>query len=396
MGNADAGDWPASRGKRQRRDNTIASSLHYRLGLLRGLLSGERAHVGPLYVHIDVTHRCNLRCRCCRWHSPLVDSRRDKGIVEDICPDVFSRLCDDLYEMGTRLMFFVGTGEPLLHPRAFDLIKTAKSKGFELIMYTNGTMLTEETLGKLIDLRLDVLRVSLWSGTEEGFAEEVGVEAASRFRDVVEGMKRLTRLKRERNAGFPLLELCQSVTQRNTNDLERVVPLAQECGCDRLCFSPLVDFGEDTFRRFQPSTDDCRSLGRDLAKMKPRLAALSIENNIDTMLLHYRTEGGLWQQTPCYPAWFFSYIRSDGKVFLCQRNGKTTPSLGDLRENRFAEIWNNDLYRQARRMASQCGGSAAHGQYFCPFCSHSMNTYKVHRHFRFLRPAARLLGRICR
>jgi MoaA/NifB/PqqE/SkfB family radical SAM enzyme len=293
--------------------------------------------------------------------------------------------------MGTRLMFFVGTGEPLLHPRAFDLIETAKRNGFELVMYTNGTSLTEGTIRTLMDLRLDVLRVSLWSGTEEGFADQVGREAAPRFGDIVEGMKRLTRLKRERGARFPLLELCQSVTQHNTQDVERVVPLAQACGCDRLCFSPLVDFGEDAFRRFQPSAQDCEVLQEDLAGIIPRLAALSIESNIDTMLLHYRTGGRLWQHTPCYPAWFFSYIRSDGKVFLCQRNGKTTPALGDLRECGFPAIWNSAHYLNARRMASRCGGPATDGQYFCPFCSHSMNTHKVHRRFGPLRPALNLL-----
>ena len=369
----------------------MAKRASYKLGLLRGLLSGERAYAGPLYVHIDVTHRCNLRCLCCRWHSPLIESRRDTTICPDISADMFHNLCDDLSAMGTRLMFFVGTGEPLLHPRIFDLIESAKTRGFELVMYTNGIPLTESTINRLIDLRLDVIRVSLWASTEEGFAEQVGPDSSVHFGDVIDGMKRLSRLKKERGSQLPLLELCQSITHQNTDDLANVLSLAEATGCNRLCFSPLVDFGEDRLRRFLPSEQEGREISDVLRKMRSPLAALSITENIDTMLLHYRTGGQLWRYTPCYAAWFFSYFRTDGKVFLCQRNSQKTHAVGDLQEDTFFAIWNSDAYRKARRMAMNCGGPAASGEYFCHFCSHSMNLHKVHQRFRFIRPALRLL-----
>ena len=131
------------------------ATLKYKLSFLRGLLSSERAYAGPYYVHIDITHRCNLKCLCCRWHSPLIESRRDKSISDDISVEIFERLCEDLHAMGTQEMYFVGTGEPMLHPRIFDLVAIAKAKGFKLILYTNGLKLDETVIQKLIDLRLD-------------------------------------------------------------------------------------------------------------------------------------------------------------------------------------------------------------------------------------------------
>jgi len=372
----------------------MKTSLAYRAGLLRGLLSGERAPVGPYYVHVDVTHRCNLRCLCCRWHSPLIESRRGEGVAQDFPPELFAGLCDDLQQLGTRMVFFVGTGEPLLHPAIFDFIEQTKRRGLALFMYTNGLALNEQTIRRLIELRLDVLRVSLWTPTAEGFEQQVGQGTAGQFQQIVDGMRLLSRLKREAGARFPELELCVSITQQGIKDLDACVPLAERVGGDRLCFSPLVDFGEQQLRAFIPAPDETRELRETLAVTRRRLRALSIDENIDTMQLHYRTGGQLWRHTPCYPAWFFSYLRSDGKVFLCQRNGRETRAVGDLFEARFAEIWNAAPYRAVRRVAMERGGPGHSGEYFCTFCSHGMNTQKVHRIFRYLRPAARALHRV--
>lgn len=367
------------------------ATLSYQINLLRGLLSRSTAYVGPFYVHIDVTHRCNLKCLCCRWHSPLIDSRRDKSICEDMPYDMFVKLCDDLHALGTRSMYFVGTGEPMLHPRIFDLIAAAKDRGFELVMYTNGLSLNEDNVKKLLDLRLDVLRVSLWSATPDKFVEQVHGSTPKTFQSIIDGMALLARLKAERNTNYPLIELCQSITYHDVQDLEVIIPLAQKTGCERLCFSPLVDFNEDKLREFLPAPEGTEQICNTLKRMKGQLAKLNLANNIDTMLLHYQSGGKLWQKVPCYPAWYFSYFRTDGKVFICQRNTKATVPAGDLTECSFMEIWNNDNYRAFRKKAIACEGQGGIGGYFCNYCSHSMNSHRIHKRFRLFRPLQRLL-----
>jgi len=367
------------------------ASLSYRIGLLRGLLSRQRAYVGPFYVHIDVTHRCNLRCLCCRWHSPLIDSRRDKRITEDMPYDMFLKLCDELHAMGTQGMYFVGTGEPMMHPRFFDMIATAKERSFEVVAYTNGLSLDEANIHRLMELKLNVLRVSIWSPDPVKFIEQVDRATPETFQRIIDGMTLLSRLKAERKSKYPLVELCQSITHHDVGNMDAIIPLAQKTGCEKLCFSPLVDFNEGEFRRFVPDEEGSKLVCASLKKMKGQLARLSIANNINTMLLHYKSGGKLWKEVPCYPAWYFSYFRSDGKVFICQRNTKATIPVGDLRENRFEEIWNNDRYRAFRRKASTCEGLADDTGYFCDLCSHSMNSQRIHQRLRFFKPLERLL-----
>jgi len=362
------------------------ASLAYKFGLLRGLMSEERAYVGPYYVHVDITHRCNLKCLACRWHSPLIESRRDKTIRQDMSYDMFVQLCDELQAMGTTAIYFVGTGEPMLHPRIFDLMGAAKERGFELTAYTNGLALTETNIRKLMDVGLDVLRVSIWSPDPRKFAAQVEGASSDTFQRIVDGMALLGRLKTEQGSPYPLLEVCQSITQHDVEDLDNIIPFARQTGCDRLCFSPMVDFDDRELRRFVPDAAETEQLCDSLERIQGQLAQMSIANNIDTMLLHYAWGGKMWRAVPCYPAWYFSYFRADGKVFVCQRNTKDTIPVGDLNDNSFEEIWNNDAYSEFRGQAITCEGLAAVEGYFCELCSHSMNTARVHRRLRMLEP----------
>jgi hypothetical protein len=93
------------------------ATFHQKKMLLKGLLTGESAFVGPLHAMIDVTRRCNLNCFGCRYHSSKAHwpSVGDQS-VQDLDWDMFTQLCQDLTSLGTREDFFIGEGEPFLHP----------------------------------------------------------------------------------------------------------------------------------------------------------------------------------------------------------------------------------------------------------------------------------------
>jgi uncharacterized Fe-S radical SAM superfamily protein PflX len=139
-------------------------TLLQKLKLLRGFLSGENAYIGPLSAVVDVTRRCNLVCVGCQFHSvhlgrPMAG---DSG-VQDMPYELFSDLCEELRGLGTRKLYLIGEGEPFLQAQIFDFIKRAKSSGFHLEVFTNGTTLTEEKIQTLVDLHLDQLSVSIWT-----------------------------------------------------------------------------------------------------------------------------------------------------------------------------------------------------------------------------------------
>lgn len=360
--------------------------LRRKLDLVRGLLTGRKAFGMPLYLNIDPTHRCNLHCAFCRWHSPLLaEPFLDRSIERDLSPELFRQLCANLSGTETRTLQFVGAGEPLLHPEIFGLIATAKEFGFRTLLYSNGILLNADTVRSLISTRLDLLRVTLGETSAERFERKHPRVAPGTFQRILEGLELLTRLKKERRLTVPQLELTVPIDRQVLADLDAVIDMAASAGCDGLFYSVVLDFGQEELKQFCLSPEEVDKLLYLLPRKRRRLARLSIRHNIDTVLLRYRIGREVWRRVPCYAAWYYSFIRSDGRVTVCQRS---QAPMGDLGQNPFAEIWNGAPYQDFRRRTLHSSDPPSD----CEFCPHVVNSYRIHRSLRPFLPFFRLCG----
>ena len=98
---------------------------------LRALLFNKRS---PLVVSWSITERCNSSCQYCnvgRTESPELST----GQVIDII--------DSLKSLGTKLIKFTG-GEPLLREDIVEIINHTHSRGFVVILSTNGILFPEK------------------------------------------------------------------------------------------------------------------------------------------------------------------------------------------------------------------------------------------------------------
>jgi MoaA/NifB/PqqE/SkfB family radical SAM enzyme len=116
-------------------------------------------------VYIEPTNACNLECRTCIrnvWDEPIgqMDSK------------TFDRIIEGLKVISPKpTVFFGGFGEPLSHPGIVDMVARVKALGITVELITNGTLLTEEMSGQLIEAGLDMLWVSLDGATPESYAD---------------------------------------------------------------------------------------------------------------------------------------------------------------------------------------------------------------------------------
>lgn len=352
--------------------------------LLKGLLTGERAYVGPFYATVDVTRRCNLRCPGCPYHSteanlPLPG---EKAML-DIPFDLFKRLCTELRTMGTRSLIITAEGEPLLHPLVFEMISKAKEIGLKVTLFTNGTFLDEVRVRALIDSRLDLLRVSLWGSTPEEYVKNYPGTDPENFSKVIEGMKLMVSHKAAQRNSFPLIQLYQPFTRYNFERVEDRVRLALTTRCRDLSFSPFVSLqGKSTDLVLTP--DEERQLSFSLSCLRKRLKSLSISHNINETLLYYRIGKAIWQKQPCYIGWLHARIKADGTVLPCVR---CNLSMGHLEEKGFHEIWNGVEYRTFRRQTLTREGLISIGKECdCIFCCHLRDNVRVHRLFKWFLP----------
>jgi len=103
------------------RKNDLEARISSGLGGTRQLYSAT----------IELTYRCNERCR----HCFIVDERRPELTTEQ-----FKSVLDDLAEMGTFNLVFTG-GEIFIRKDAFEILEHAYSRGFLVDIFTNGTLL---------------------------------------------------------------------------------------------------------------------------------------------------------------------------------------------------------------------------------------------------------------
>ena len=111
----------------------------------------------PLYAVFELTYRCNLRCRHC--YAP-------KDCGDELSLEEIESILDQLVQMGTFNLILTG-GEIFVREDFFHIAEAAKSRGFLLILMTNGTLITEDYADKIAKLRPMGVEVSLYGARAE-------------------------------------------------------------------------------------------------------------------------------------------------------------------------------------------------------------------------------------
>jgi radical SAM protein with 4Fe4S-binding SPASM domain len=106
------------------------------------------------YLEFQITDRCNLRCR----HCYIGDS-----LNQDLPFEKILKILKEFEEIqGLRLL--LSGGEPLLHPRFWEINEVLRDHAFRSVLLSNGTLITKEIAKKL---HVHEVQVSL-DGMKEG------------------------------------------------------------------------------------------------------------------------------------------------------------------------------------------------------------------------------------
>ena len=113
-------------------------------------------------------------------------------------------------------------GEPMVHPRFFDLVAFGAERGVQLKIETNGTHLTKDACRRLRELGVKSVQVSLDGASPETFSR---MRVRGDFDRIIEGLENL------QEAGVPL-EINFSPTCFNTHEVGRAIDLACALGAE--------------------------------------------------------------------------------------------------------------------------------------------------------------------
>jgi len=312
----------------------------------------------PLVVW-NMTLRCNLSCVHC------YNDAGGRGRAGELTTAEAEALIDDLAEMGVPVLLFSG-GEPVLRPDLCHLGAHANSRGVRPVLSTNGTLLTAQVARGLAQAGLRYVGVSVdgLGETHDRFRSRQGA-----FDAAWQGIACAQQAGLKTGVRF-------TVTRDNLEDLPGVLEMAAAKGIDRFCLYHLVYSGRGTELAGRDlSLEERRNLvewlvekTEELHSRNQAMEILTTDNHADGIYLLQlilrrdparaaevkellRMHGG------CSAGKKFANIDVDGNVHPCQFWGHQV--LGNVRERRFSEIWNDpqtQLLCQLREMSSHLSG----------------------------------------
>ncbi len=195
---------------------------------------GETGRAIPV-LQVEVTSRCQLGCVYCP--RTVLQDLWDNG---DLLWEVFARdLRPVLKDVG--LLHLQGWGEPLLHPRFFDMLAAAKEAGCETGFTTNGMLLHPGAINQLVTMGIDLVCFSVAGAREE---TNGALRVGSSLKRVLANTAALAACRRERGQTRPRTVLFYSMTRDNLGELAAILPLAAAAGIDEVVATN-IDFAPD-------------------------------------------------------------------------------------------------------------------------------------------------------
>lgn len=296
----------------------------------------------PRTVMVEVTSRCNLSCiHCFRFSSP-------GGFrFGDMSRTVYTRIVEEASGIGVRRLIFSGWGEPMVHPDIMWMVEEAKSRGFEVVLNTNGYLL-EERAENLWRLGLDEVVVSIDSPNPSLYRK---IRRGGELKPVSSGLERLRRLKVENLSVKPRVKIQFTLSSLNRHLIESMVEYAGLVGAYELVVSSYIATGEESEPYSPIGRPEYRSLFSKLGLLafkanvnivKPYLDVTSHARCpfVENRALYVRWDGSV---APCIN---YAYPWTPTVKGVKRRVKPVT--FGDLRRDGLRSVWLDERYAKFR------------------------------------------------
>jgi radical SAM protein with 4Fe4S-binding SPASM domain len=290
-------------------DGAKPSGLLARSGRLRGRLHALAAvEAIPLGMQLELTARCNLRCRHCYLG----------GIAgAELTTATWLQVVDDLATAGCMSVALTG-GEVALRDDWLEIAAAIRERDMMLSVLTNGTLLDDATLEALTALRPVRVSVSLYGSTPATHEAVTGVSGS------FEGTLRTMRGLRERGirvrVGIMLMK-------ENFDQQQATRELVWSLDCE-----PMVDF------TLSPRVDgDLDVLDHRITDEQLRALLHDVIAPVHTLPGSANARSAEGRKTgPCGAGSSGGFIASDGDVLPCVG---FYPAFGNVTAARFSTVW---------------------------------------------------------
>jgi AdoMet-dependent heme synthase len=181
----------------------------------------------PRLIFWELTKGCNLRCIHCRASATELSS------PDDLSTEAANAIIDQIAEVSSPILVLSG-GEPLFRKDIFELARYGTSKGLRVALATNGTLVTRQVAQKIVDSGVKRVAISLDGADAATHDTFRGIPGA--FDAAITGFLNL------KDLGMSV-QINTTIARHNAHQLPRVLDLAKSIGADALHTFLLVPVG---------------------------------------------------------------------------------------------------------------------------------------------------------
>lgn len=300
-------------------------------------LGREKLWSYPRYIQLEPTNRCNQKCIMC----PRNESDFDVPFG-DMPFDDYLKILNQIPTITN--MQLNGLGEPLLHPRIFDMLKEANRRGIKTSINSNVALIDSiEKAKRLVDSGLDLLKVSMDTADPKVYQN---IRQSDTFNQVIEAIKLIVKARGSKYN--PQIWFNSIIMKNNYKDLGEILKLGNKLGIDLVRFKPLNVFWAGSDSDLIAETE---ALKKEISKTIKLAEGLKVKHNLKELLV--KLDKGFYKRPkeniPCYSPWLELYIQYYGGVRLCCEFYSKKHDIGNILEQGFGSVWNRPKMRQIRK-----------------------------------------------
>jgi len=275
----------------------------------------------PFNVIIDISERCNFRCKYC-FRSDSDKSKWGYASGNKLMEwELFTQIIDQVqnFKGDIKQISLSNHGEPLCNRKLPDMVKYIKMKGLNsrISIHTNAAMLDEAYALDLADSNIDRIVVSLQGITSEQYREVCGVKID--FDEFYHNLQVLYTNKKNTQIYYKIMDIALG-----NEEIPRFYKLFEPIG-DRVYIETMVPIWKDV----------------DLPDKSKK----------DNIVVHNKY-GDTFAKQECCPLIFHTIVVSPkGDVYPCTQL-MTPYKLGNVLDIPLVELWNLPFRREL--LIKQC------------------------------------------
>lgn len=274
--------------------------------------------LSPVSIGIDPGNICNLKCPLCPTGSSKLNYKRSIMTL-----DTFKTVIDKIPSL-KRISLF-NWGEPFLNTEIFEMIKYAKKKNIFLTLHSNFSLRKDTRFFvNIVQSGLDNLTLSIDGGTQANYEKfRVGGDLDL----VISNIKKLVDIKNQYHSTKPEIIWKFTVNKFNEQEINLAQEIATQIGVKFITSKVEVHDMPDAFF-------DAPIAERN-KKWLPENQGYTHELSINR---------------PCDRLFTSLVVNPDGKVFPCCYLTDENNVFGDLLQDDFQDVWQNDKFRYSRSL----------------------------------------------